>query len=119
MFENLFIYGAVYDDVHAALADLHSFDRLNERRLVRPYDAAVIELAGGLPRVVRRMNRPTLELLPELVARGRPPIGLLAEPLRAGERALVVIGRPELEKAFKRVVSRHLLTAVRVLRGSE
>jgi hypothetical protein len=119
MFENLIIYGAAYDDVDGALADLNRFEKLGAGELVGPYDAAVIDVRDGLPQVVKRMDRRTLELIPELVARGRPPIGVLAEPLGVGETALVVVGLPELENAFKRAVRHPVLTSVRRLQSAE
>lgn len=115
MFENLIIYGAVYDDVETALAGLESFDKLNERELSGLYDAAVIDVRAGLPRIVKRMERPTLELIPELVARGRPPLGVLAEPLAVGETALAAVGPPEIERGFRRAAQRAFLTSKRPL----
>jgi hypothetical protein len=119
MLENLIIYGAVYEDIYAALADLESFEKLNDRRSTGPYDAAVIDLRDGLPHIVKRGTRPTLELIPELVARGRPPIGVLAEPLGPGESVLAVVGRAELGKTFKRAVSRSVMTSERLLDPAE
>ena len=115
MFENLIIYGAVYDNVESALAALGRFEKLNERELVGQYDAAVIDVRDERPHIVKRMERTTLELSPELVARGRPPIGVLAEPLGAGETALAVVGQPELAKGFKRAARDALLTSERPL----
>jgi hypothetical protein len=123
--ENLIIYGAVYKDVHAALADLKSFEELNYRASATLYDAAVIELhdalphSDALPHIVKRVTRPTLELIPELVARGRPPIGVLAEPLGPGEAALVVVGRTEIEKTFKSAVLHSGMTSARPLDPAE
>jgi hypothetical protein len=119
MLENLIIYGAVYEDIYAALADLESFEKSNDRRSEGLYDAAVIDLRDGLPYVVKRGTRPTLELIPELVARGRPPIGVLAEPLGPSESAFVVVGRAELGKAFNRAVGRSVMTSERLLDPAE
>ena len=119
MLENLIIYGAVYEDVYAALADLERFEKLNDRRSAGPYDAAVIDLHDGLPHIVKRGTRPTLELIPELVARGRPPIGVLAEPLGPSESALAVVGRSELGTAFKRAVRHSVMTSERALDAAE
>jgi hypothetical protein len=119
MLENLMIYGAVYEHVFAALADLENFEKLNDRQAAGPLDAAVIDVRDGLPRLVRRIERPTLELIPELVARGRPPIGVLAEPLAPGESALAVIARPTVEKAFTRAVRRAVMTSERPLDPAE
>ena len=119
MLENLIIYGAVYADSNAALADLESFEKLNARRSAGPYDAAVIDLRDGLPHVVERTVNPTLELIEELVARGRPPIGVLAEPLGPRESALAVVGGTELEEAFKRAVKRSVMTSERRLDPAE
>jgi hypothetical protein len=113
--ENLIIYGAVYDHVDAALAGLDSFEKLYEQQSTGPCDAAVIEAREGLPCIVKRMEHPTVELIPELVARGRPPIGVLPEPLAAGETALVVAGPGELEKAFTRAAGHPVMTSKRAL----
>ena len=119
MLENLNIYGAVYADVYAAVADLESFEKAIDGRSAGLYDAAVIDLRDGLPHVAKRATRPTLELIPELVARGRPPIGVVAEPLAASEAALVVVGRPELEKVFKSAVGRSVMTSEQALDPAE
>jgi hypothetical protein len=119
MTENLYIYGAVYYDAKTALSALGNFERLDKRELTGPYDAAVIYISGGLPRILKRMERPTLELIPELVARGRPPIGVLAEPLAAWETAVAVIGPPELEKGFKRVARDAFMTSARAVDSAE
>jgi hypothetical protein len=118
MFENLIIYGAVYDNRYAALVDLERFEGLDKRLLVGAYDAAVIDVRDELPHVVKRMARPTLELIPELVGRGRPPIGVLPEPLQPGEAALAAIGVAELETAFEQALSRARMTSVRRLEPS-
>jgi hypothetical protein len=119
MFENLIIYGAVYDYVETALSALGAFEKLNERERVGLYDAAVIDVRDGRPHIVKRMEGTTLELIPELVARGKPPIGVLAEPLGRGETSLAVIGSAELEKGFKRVAQDALLTSERPLDSTE
>jgi hypothetical protein len=119
MSENLILYGAVHADVYAALADLEDFENLSKRELVGAYDAAVIDVPGDAPHIVRRMRRPTLELIPELVGRGRPPIGVLPEPLAPGESALVVIGSAELEKGFKHAAGRAAFTSERPLAPEE
>jgi hypothetical protein len=119
MLENLIIYGAVYEDIYAALADLESFEKSNDRRSAGPYDAAVIALRDGLPHIVKRGTHRTLELIPELVARGRPPVGVLAEPLGPSESALAVVGRAALGKTFKRAVSRSVMTSERMLDPAE
>ncbi|HEX6713453.1 MAG TPA: hypothetical protein VF066_08705 [Thermoleophilaceae bacterium] len=119
MSQNLILFGAVYKDVYAALADLETFERLDKRKVGGPYDAAVVDLHEGLPHVVKRAKRPTLELIPELVARGRPPIGVLANPLAPSETALAVVGSPELEKAFTRAVRRAVMTTVRTVASEE
>jgi hypothetical protein len=118
MSENLIMYGAVYNDVYAALADLETFESLDKHEL-GPYDAAVIDVRDERPHVVKRMSRPTLELIPELVGRGRPPIGVLAEPLAPGECTLVVIGQSGIEKSFKSAIKRGGMTSKRPLASEE
>jgi hypothetical protein len=119
MSANLIIYGSVYDHVDAALDDLSDFEQLNTRELVGPYDAAVIDVRDGRPRVFKRMNHPTLDVVPELVARGRPPIGVLAEPLKAGEVGLAIVGTPELANACRRAIKRASMTSERAIASTE
>ena len=102
-------YVAVYDDVNSALADLDALGGLHDDDLIGKYDAAVIDQESGKPHIVKRVDRPRIEVLPELVGRGALPRGELrnaAKELDPSEAALIVVGEPTLEKAFDKAVTR-------------
>jgi hypothetical protein len=109
MADNSVGYVAVYDDVSSALADLDALDALHDDDLIGKYDAAVIDQESGKPHIVKRVDRPRIDVLPELVGRGALPRGELreaAKELDPGEVALIVVGEPTLEKAFDKAVTR-------------
>jgi len=99
---------AVYDDVDSALADLETFGDLHDVDLIGKYDAAVIDQEGGKPHIVKRVDRPRIQVLPELVGGGALPRGQLhdaAKGLDPGQAALIVVGEPTLEKGFDKAVT--------------
>ena len=109
MADNSVGYVAVYDDVNSALADLDALGALHDDDLIGKYDAAVIDQESGKPHIVKRVDRPRIEVLPELVGRGALPRGELrtaAKELDPSEAALIVVGEPTLEKAFDKAVTR-------------
>ena len=109
MADNSVAYVAVYDDVDSALADLDALGSLHDEDLVGKYDAAVIDEESGKPHIVKRVDRPRIDVLPELVGKGALPRGELrdaAKELHAGEAALIVVGEPTLAKAFDKAVTR-------------
>ena len=102
-------YVAVYDAVDSALADLDAFGQLHDDDLIGKYDAAVIDQENGKPHIVKRVDRPRIDVLPELVGNGALPSGQLkdaAKELAPGEAALIVVGEPTLEKGFEKAVTR-------------
>jgi hypothetical protein len=102
-------YVAVYDDVNSALADLDALGGLHDDDLIGKYDAAVIDQENGKPHIVKRVDRPRIEVLPELIGRGVLPRGQLndaAKELAPGEAALIVVGEPTLQKAWDKAVTR-------------
>src|SRR5262245_52126357 len=109
MADNSVAYVAVYDDVNSALADLDTLGGLHDDDLIGKYDAAVIDQESGKPHIVKRVDRPRIDVLPELVGKGALPRGELrdaAKELDPGEAALIVVGEPTLEKAFEKAVTR-------------
>ena len=108
MADNSVAYMAVYDDVDSALADLETFGDLHDVDLIGKYDAAVIDQEGGKPHIVKRVDRPRIQVLPELVGGGALPRGQLhdaAKGLDPGQAALIVVGEPTLEKGFDKAVT--------------
>ncbi|HVN59637.1 MAG TPA: hypothetical protein VMT59_00140 [Gaiellaceae bacterium] len=109
MADNSVAYVAVYDDVHSALADLQALGELHDDELIGKYDAAVIDQENGKPHIVKRVDHPRIDVLPELVGKGALPSGELrdaAMELDPGEAALIVVGEPTLEKGFDKAVTR-------------
>jgi hypothetical protein len=109
MADNSIAYVAVYDDVNSALADLDSIGGLHDADVVGKYDAAVIDQENGKPHIVKRVDNPRIDVLPELVGRGALPSGQLkdaAKELDPGEAALIFVGEPTLDKAFNMAVTR-------------
>jgi hypothetical protein len=109
MADNSVGYVAVYDDVKSALADLDALGSLHDDEVIGKYDAAVIDQESGKPHIVKRVDSPRIDILPELVGRGALPRGELrdaAKELDPGEAALVVVGEPTLDKAFNKAVTR-------------
>src|SRR6516225_1234994 len=65
MDENAVMYTAVYDGgKNDALADLGTLDQLHRDDLVGKYDAAVIDQEDGKPRIVKRADRPGIDVDP-------------------------------------------------------
>jgi hypothetical protein len=109
MGDNSVAYVAVYDNVDSALADLDAFDDLHDDDLIGNYDAAVVDKEGGKPHIVKRVDRPRINALPELVGAGALPRGQLndaASELAPGEAALIAVGDPTLAKGFDKAVTR-------------
>ena len=108
MSDNSIGYVAVYDDVTSALADLDALDDLHDDAVVGKYDAAVVDQEDGKPHIVKRVDNPRINLLPELVGRGALPSGELkdaATQLAPGKAALIFVGEPTLDKAFDQAVT--------------
>jgi hypothetical protein len=109
MADNSVAYVAVYDDVNSALADLEAFGELHDDDVVGKYDAAVVDQEHGKAHIVKRVDNPRVNLLPELVGKGALPNGELkdtANQLDPGEAAPIFVGDPTLEKAFDKTVTR-------------
>jgi hypothetical protein len=114
MADNAVLYEAVYESKDAALADLEVFDHMHEAELIGKYDAAVIDKEDGKPHIVKRVDRPRINVIPELVGGGTLKTSELkqaAEELTPGQAALVVVGEPTIEKAFESSVRQANKTA--------
>jgi hypothetical protein len=114
MADNAMLYEAVYASKDAALADLEVFDQMHDAKLIGKYDAAVIDKEDGKPHIVKRVDRPRIDVIPELVGGGtlkRSELKQAAEELTPGQAALVVVGEPTIEKAFEDAVKQANKTA--------
>jgi hypothetical protein len=103
------LYTAVYDDKETALADLGAFESLHEADFVGRYDAAVIANEGGKPHVIKRADRPSVRVIPEVFGAGKLPrhdLHEAASRLEPGQAGLIVVGEPTVEKGFDKAVTR-------------
>jgi hypothetical protein len=119
--DGLSVYVAVYDSKDAALADLDAIEHLHEDYLVGTYDAAVVDQENGKPHVVKRMDRPSIRVIPEVLGFGklsRKELHEAAEELAANEAGLIVVGEVTLEKAFDVAVTRASKTLKSVFDGT-
>jgi hypothetical protein len=108
MSDNSIAYVAVYGDVDSALSDLDALGELHHDEIVGKYDAAVIDQDQGKPHIVKRVDSPKIDLIPEMFGRGVLPSGELkdaATELDPGEAALVAVGEPTFGKAFDKAVT--------------
>jgi len=109
MADNSIGFTAVYDDVDSAVADLDALGELHDDKVVGKYDAAVVDLENGKPHIVKRVDNPRVNVLPELVGKGALPSGEVkdaAKGLDQGQAALIFVGDPTLDKAFEQAVTR-------------
>ena len=101
--KQLVVYAAAYETVEDALADLDAIEQLHKDEMIGQYDAAVIDKEDGKPRIVKRMDRPGIRVIPEWFGGGALPRKELreaAEALTANAAGLVVVGEPTIEKAL-------------------
>jgi hypothetical protein len=109
MADNSIGFTAVYDDVDSAMADLNALDKLHDDKVVGKYDAAVVDLENGKPHIVKRVDNPRINVVPELVGKGALPSGKVEEAAKGlgqGQAALIFVGDPTLDKAFEQAVTR-------------
>jgi hypothetical protein len=84
------------------LTDLDAIEQLHKDEMIGSYDAAVIDKENGKPRIVKRMDRPRIRVIPEVLGGGTWPRKELKEAaaeLTADQAGLVAVGEPTIEKA--------------------
>ncbi len=102
------LYAASYDSVSAALADLDAIEQLHKDEMIGSYDAAVIDKENGKPRIVKRMDRPRIRVIPEVLGGGTLPRKELKEAaaeLTADQAGLVTVGEPTIEKGVDKALT--------------
>lgn len=103
MADEVAVYTAVYSSADTAVADLGTIEQLHTDMLVGAFDAAVVHKENGKPHIVKRMDRPRVQVIPEVFGGGRlPRKGLkdAASELTSSEAGLIVIGQPTIEKGI-------------------
>ena len=106
--ENWLLYAAVYDDVSTAVADLDAVEQLHEDELIGKFDAAVIDQENGKPHIVKRVDRPRIQVIPEAFGGGKLPRKELHEAaaaLTASQAGLIVVGEPTIEKGLDKAIA--------------
>ena len=109
------MYAASYDTVPAALQALDAIEQLYGNEVIGSFDAAVIDQENGNPRIVRRMDRPRVRVIPEQLGGGALPRKELKEAageLTANRAGLIAVGEPTIDKA----VGKALETADKVVK---
>ena len=103
------LYTAVYGSVQGALDDLEAIEQLHKDELVGKFDGAVIDQENGKPHIVKRIDRPRIQIIPEVFGGGALPRKDLkdaASELTSDQAGLIVVGEPTIEKGFDKVVTR-------------
>ena len=106
--DNTLIYAAVYDDVSTALADLDAVKQLHQDELIGKFDAAVIDQENGKPHIVKRLDRPRIQVIPEAFGGGKLPRKELHEAataLTASQAGLIVVGEPTIEQGLDKAIA--------------
>lgn len=106
--EVMLVYAAAYATVEAAVADMNAIERLHKEELIGRFDAAVIDKEDHRPRVVKRMDRPHIRVIPEWFGGGALPRKELyeaAEHLTLLEAGLIVVGEPTIEKGLDKALT--------------
>jgi hypothetical protein len=101
--KNMVVYAAAYGSVSAAETDLSAIEALHKDKVIGSFDAAVIDQEDGKPRVVKRLDRPAVRVIPEWFGGGTLPrkeLRELAEQLTASQAGLIAAGEPTIEKAL-------------------
>lgn len=107
---DLALYVAIYENVDAAEADLGAIEQLHKEDLIGTFDAAVVDRENDRPHIVKRMARPMVKVIPDVMGDDYAllPYDELhdtAAQLSTSEAALVVVGEPTLDKAFDKAVT--------------
>src|SRR5271165_3102134 len=105
--QNLIVYTAVYTSVADALSDLDAIEELHKEKLIGKYDAAVIDKKDGKPQIVKRKDRPLIQIIPEVFGHGKLPRKELKEAaaeLTSDQAGLIVAGEPTIEKGVDKAI---------------
>ena len=105
--KSMVLYAAAYESVESALADLEAIELLHEDKAIGKFDAAVIDQENGKPHIVKRIDRPRMQVIPEWFGGGTLPRKELheaAEELTSNEAGLIAVGEPTIEQALDKAL---------------
>jgi hypothetical protein len=105
--KQMIMFAASYDTVPAALDALSAIEQLHKDKMVGSFDAAVIDKENGKPRIVKRMDRPRMQVIPEQLGGGRLPRKELKEAagqLTASQAGLIAVGEPTIEEGVSKAL---------------
>jgi hypothetical protein len=101
--KSMMVYAASYQNLSDALADLDAVEQLHKDDIIGSFDAAVIDKKDGKPHVAKRIDRPSIRVIPEWFGGGTLPRKELHEAagqLTASQAGLIAVGEPTIEKAL-------------------
>jgi hypothetical protein len=97
------VYMAAFENVVQALQVLDAIERLPRDAMTGWCDAAVVDKFNGKTRIVKRVDRPGVRVIPEELGSGTLPRKELkdaADHLTAVEAGLIAIGEPVVEEVL-------------------
>ncbi len=107
--DQLVVHVAAFGSVADAEQALATIEQLYKDGAVGTLDAAVIDKENGKPRVVKRMDRPGIRVIPEWFGGGALPrkeVREAAEQLTADQAGLLVVSsEPVIEKAVDKALT--------------
>jgi hypothetical protein len=83
--------------------------QLHEDKMIGEYDAAVIDKWNGKPHVVKRLDRPRKQVIPEVFGGGTLPRKELHEAaaqLTASQAGLIAVAEPKFEEGLDKAFSK-------------
>ena len=105
----MMVYAASYQNLSDALADLDAVEQLHKDNIIGSFDAAVIDQKDGKPHVAKRIDRPSIRVIPEWFGGGTLPRKELHEAatqLTASQAGLIAVGEPTIEKALDKALTK-------------
>jgi hypothetical protein len=102
------LYVGAYDSAFHALKDIDALEQLHAHNVVGAYDAAVVDMAHGRPRIVRSDDHPRIRAIPERLGSWPLPRSALKEAaklLSGHDAALVVLGDPATADGLQRAMT--------------
>ncbi len=103
----MIMFAASYDTVPAALEALDAIKQLHKDKMIGAFDAVVIDNENGKPRIVKRMDRPFIRVIPEEFGGGTLPRKELKEAagqLTANQAGLIAVGEPTIDKGVSKAL---------------